>query len=163
MMQQFLSTVNMTCQLLNYLISLFSEFVFQHVFKMEQEEYRREEINWSYIEFIDNQDVLDLIEKVFPCSLIWCSSKLNWTSPVCYFEEWKKGMLLYIMPIYGITLSSSSAAAEGHLIIFIVHVLPFLFCSTGPFIVIKWLLFLLVKIYFLWLKEKSFYYHLIHF
>ncbi|KAL6326958.1 hypothetical protein AAG906_012642 [Vitis piasezkii] len=35
----------------------------QHVFKMEQEEYKREEINWSYVEFIDNQDVLDLIEK----------------------------------------------------------------------------------------------------
>ncbi|CAL9171600.1 unnamed protein product [Musa hybrid cultivar] len=35
----------------------------EHVFKMEQEEYRNEEINWSYIEFIDNQDVLDLIEK----------------------------------------------------------------------------------------------------
>ncbi|KAL9226908.1 hypothetical protein vseg_002666 [Gypsophila vaccaria] len=35
----------------------------QHVFKMEQEEYNREEINWSYIEFVDNQDVLDLIEK----------------------------------------------------------------------------------------------------
>ncbi|XP_031110719.1 myosin-6-like [Ipomoea triloba] len=35
----------------------------QHVFKMEQEEYKKEEINWSYIEFIDNQDVLDLIEK----------------------------------------------------------------------------------------------------
>lgn len=31
---------------------------------MEQEEYKREEINWSYVEFIDNQDVLDLIEKV---------------------------------------------------------------------------------------------------
>lgn len=31
---------------------------------MEQDEYRKEEINWSYIEFIDNQDVLDLIEKV---------------------------------------------------------------------------------------------------
>ena len=31
---------------------------------MEQEEYNKEEINWSYIEFIDNQDVLDLIEKV---------------------------------------------------------------------------------------------------
>ncbi|KAK2989432.1 hypothetical protein RJ640_018750 [Escallonia rubra] len=41
----------------------------EHVFKMEQEEYRKEEINWSYIEFIDNQDVLDLIEKVmFPKS-----------------------------------------------------------------------------------------------
>ncbi|KAJ1442831.1 P-loop containing nucleoside triphosphate hydrolase [Sesbania bispinosa] len=35
----------------------------QHVFKMEQEEYCKEEINWSYIEFVDNQDVLDLIEK----------------------------------------------------------------------------------------------------
>ncbi|WVY94150.1 hypothetical protein V8G54_033238 [Vigna mungo] len=34
-----------------------------HVFKMEQEEYTKERINWSYIEFVDNQDVLDLIEK----------------------------------------------------------------------------------------------------
>ncbi|KAH1235356.1 Myosin-7 [Glycine max] len=41
----------------------------QHVFKMEQEEYTKEEIDWSYIEFVDNQDVLDLIEKVmFPRS-----------------------------------------------------------------------------------------------
>lgn len=32
---------------------------------MEQEEYTKEEIDWSYIEFVDNQDVLDLIEKVF--------------------------------------------------------------------------------------------------
>ncbi|CAM6054233.1 unnamed protein product [Sphagnum tenellum] len=35
----------------------------QHVFKMEQEEYSKEAINWSYINFVDNQDVLDLIEK----------------------------------------------------------------------------------------------------
>uniref|UniRef100_A0ACD5X744 Uncharacterized protein n=1 Tax=Avena sativa TaxID=4498 RepID=A0ACD5X744_AVESA len=35
----------------------------QHVFKMEQEEYTRDEIDWSYVEFVDNQDVLDLIEK----------------------------------------------------------------------------------------------------
>jgi myosin-5 len=44
----------------------------QHVFKMEQEEYEKEEIDWSYIEFVDNQDVLDLIEKVqltLPCIL----------------------------------------------------------------------------------------------
>ncbi|KAL0390932.1 UNVERIFIED_CONTAM: Myosin-9 [Sesamum calycinum] len=40
----------------------------QHVFKMEQEEYKKEEIDWNYIEFVDNQDVLDLIEKYVPKS-----------------------------------------------------------------------------------------------
>jgi myosin-5 len=33
-----------------------------HVFKAEQDEYASEGIEWSYIEFIDNQDVLDLLE-----------------------------------------------------------------------------------------------------
>ncbi|KAK6941316.1 Myosin, N-terminal, SH3-like [Dillenia turbinata] len=41
-----------------------SKSLIGHVFKMEQEEYTKEEINWSYIEFVDNQDVLDLIEKI---------------------------------------------------------------------------------------------------
>lgn len=50
-----------------YLICYFYN-ILQHVFKMEQEEYTKEQINWSYIEFVDNQDVLDLIEKVFPLS-----------------------------------------------------------------------------------------------
>lgn len=31
---------------------------------MEQNDYRNEEIDWSYVHFVDNQDVLDLIEKV---------------------------------------------------------------------------------------------------
>jgi len=35
----------------------------QHVFKMEQEEYEKEGIDWSYIDFIDNQDILDVIER----------------------------------------------------------------------------------------------------
>ncbi|CAH8320959.1 unnamed protein product [Eruca vesicaria subsp. sativa] len=35
----------------------------EHVFKMEQDEYRKEEIKWSFIDFIDNEDVVDLIEK----------------------------------------------------------------------------------------------------
>lgn len=57
---------------------------FQHVFKMEQEEYTKEEIDWSYIEFVDNQDVLDLIEKVIPFSFIQITIFIllldqNWT------------------------------------------------------------------------------------
>lgn len=44
----------------------------QHVFKMEQDEYSSEEIDWSYIEFVDNQDVLDLIEKVRSCDNNLC-------------------------------------------------------------------------------------------
>ncbi|KAL8226300.1 hypothetical protein R6Q59_000156 [Mikania micrantha] len=35
----------------------------QHVFKMQQDIYNKEEIDWSYIEFVDNKDILNLIEK----------------------------------------------------------------------------------------------------
>jgi myosin-5 len=48
---------------INYANEKLQQHFNEHVFKMEQEEYHKEKINWSYIEFIDNQDVLDLIEK----------------------------------------------------------------------------------------------------
>ncbi|EGG24917.1 class VII unconventional myosin [Cavenderia fasciculata] len=35
----------------------------QHIFKLEQEEYEKEKINWSKIKYNDNQECLDLIEK----------------------------------------------------------------------------------------------------
>jgi len=35
----------------------------QYIFKLEQEEYAREGINWSKIEFVDNQNTIELIEK----------------------------------------------------------------------------------------------------
>lgn len=34
----------------------------QHVFKLEQEEYMKEEIPWTLIDFYDNQPCIDLIE-----------------------------------------------------------------------------------------------------
>ncbi|MFS8022610.1 putative myosin head, motor domain, armadillo-like helical [Helianthus anomalus] len=48
---------------INYTNEKLQQHFNQHVFKIEQEEYTREEIDWSYIEVIDNKDVLDLIEK----------------------------------------------------------------------------------------------------
>lgn len=71
--------------------------IWQHVFKMEQEEYTKEEIDWSYIEFIDNQDVLDLIEKVLPTvMLIWSSSFNCYSTSFAEVEE-KQYLVLYSM------------------------------------------------------------------
>jgi len=35
----------------------------QHIFKLEQEEYKREQIAWENITFVDNQECIDLIER----------------------------------------------------------------------------------------------------
>ncbi|PRP79831.1 putative myosin XI [Planoprotostelium fungivorum] len=35
----------------------------QYIFKLEQVEYEKEKIDWSYIEFADNQECLDLLDK----------------------------------------------------------------------------------------------------
>ncbi|OWM84367.1 hypothetical protein CDL15_Pgr021936 [Punica granatum] len=48
---------------INYTNEKLQQHFNQHVFKMEQDEYTKEGIDWSYVNFIDNQDILDLIEK----------------------------------------------------------------------------------------------------
>lgn len=47
---------------INYANEVLQQQFNQHVFKLEQEEYVREGINWEFITFTDNQPVIDLIE-----------------------------------------------------------------------------------------------------
>ena len=47
---------------INYCNEALQQQFNQFVFKLEQQEYEQEGIDWSFIEFPDNQDILDLIE-----------------------------------------------------------------------------------------------------
>ncbi|KAK6465204.1 P-loop containing nucleoside triphosphate hydrolase protein [Scheffersomyces coipomensis] len=61
----------------------------QHVFKLEQDEYIKEEIEWSFIDFADNQPCIDLIEnKLGILSLLDEESRL----PAGSDESWIQKM-----------------------------------------------------------------------
>lgn len=46
---------------INYANENLQQFFVQHIFKMEQEYYTKEGVNWKHISYIDNQEVLDMI------------------------------------------------------------------------------------------------------
>ncbi|KAH7404329.1 hypothetical protein KP509_15G021000 [Ceratopteris richardii] len=48
---------------INYANERLQQYFNQHLFKLEQEEYISEGIDWTEVEFIDNQECLELIEK----------------------------------------------------------------------------------------------------
>ena len=47
---------------INYANEKLQQIFNQHIFKLEQEEYQKEEIQWEFIDFQDNQPCIDLIE-----------------------------------------------------------------------------------------------------
>eukprot|EP00013_Stygamoeba_regulata_P010187 CAMPEP_0177679212 /NCGR_PEP_ID=MMETSP0447-20121125/29476_1 /TAXON_ID=0 /ORGANISM="Stygamoeba regulata, Strain BSH-02190019" /LENGTH=948 /DNA_ID=CAMNT_0019188375 /DNA_START=114 /DNA_END=2960 /DNA_ORIENTATION=- len=55
---------------INFANERLQHFFNHHIFKMEQEEYDREKIDWSSIDFKDNQKCIDLIEGMRPPGIL---------------------------------------------------------------------------------------------
>lgn len=54
---------------INFANETLQQFFVSHVFKLEQEEYLKEDVQWRNMKFSDNQDILELLAGK-PCTLL---------------------------------------------------------------------------------------------
>lgn len=87
----------------------------QHVFKLEQEEYMKEGIPWTLIDFYDNQPCIDLIEaKLGILDLLDEECKVERTNPLCFYKMLlKKGFTCGILQCVNIFKHSWLRQAVG--------------------------------------------------
>nr|GMD23917.1 myosin-11 isoform X2 [Ipomoea batatas] len=87
----------------------------QYVFKMKQEEYTKEEIDWSYIEFVDNQDILDLIEKLCMHSVKYEVVQLRYLLDLQMYTDQESAEGVQYKVQIGETVPLLSSSCTGHL------------------------------------------------
>ena len=67
----------------------------RHIFKLEQEEYNNENINWKKIQFVDNQDTLNLIASK-PMNLFALVDEESKFPKVKL--KWNKNCIIFVIP-----------------------------------------------------------------
>ena len=75
---------------INYANEKLQFYFNQHIFKLEQEEYNKEGIDWEKIPFVDNQDCIDLISKVIHTVFLVLKSTGLVRNPSVSFGSWTR-------------------------------------------------------------------------
>ncbi|CAI9303676.1 unnamed protein product [Lactuca saligna] len=82
--------------LINYANERLQQHFVRHIFKLEQEEYESEGIEWKKVEFVDNQGCLDLFEKknMGILSILDEASNTSEATDLTFFNKIKQHLIL---------------------------------------------------------------------